>query len=233
MLSKIVKYNASFGTEPIQRFASSHDFDVIQDNQNDYLLVKNKSEIYLWNYRFNRKYNYDRIKLEFNGKYFFKQIDSFDQHNVKQAINIRKSVLNYFRSIVCSDNIIGIGGEYYVYFPFVLYDKYHGISNHSSIVSDASYNCPKTNNYLVDYDKLKSYPKLSKDPSYDVIINVVNIHENIIKYICNYNVNYIVIVICVPLDKKIKMLNKYLKLKKITHVENINSIITICLFTKL
>jgi hypothetical protein len=36
-----------------------------------------------------------------------------------------------------------------------------------------------------------------------------------------------------PLDKKILTLNKYLVLKKITHVLNINSIISICFFTPL
>jgi len=47
MLSKIVKNNVSFGTEAIKTFAINHEFDIVQDNQNGYLLVKNKSEIYL------------------------------------------------------------------------------------------------------------------------------------------------------------------------------------------
>ena len=172
--------------------------------------------------------------MKFNGKYFFKQIDSFDQNNIKQAKNIRKSVLDYCKSFVYSDDIIGIGGEYYIYFPFLSYNNYYGVSNHLSIISDAKYNYPNSKNYLVDYNKLSSYPKLSKETSYDVISNVVNIHENIIKYICNYNVKNIIVVTCVPLDKKIKMLNKYLRLKKITHIENINSIIIknndLCIF---
>lgn len=233
MLSKIIKGNTIFGTEPIKKFANCHEFDVIQDNLNGFLLVKNNSEIYLWNYHTGHKYNYHRIKLEFGGKYFFKQIESFDQNNIKQAKYIRKSVLNYFKSFDHSNSIIGIGGEYYIYFPFLSYNKYYGISNHGSIVSDANYNCPKSENYLADYNKIKSFPKLNEELSFDVIVNVVNIHENIIKYICNFNVKNIIIVTCVPLDKKIKMLNKYLKLKKITHVENINSLITICVFNKL
>ena len=48
-----------------------------------------------------------------------------------------------------------------------------------------------------------------------------------------YNVGNIIIITCIPLDKKIQMLNKYLILKKITHVQNINSLITICLFKKI
>jgi hypothetical protein len=235
MLSKVVKNNVLFGTRAIQNFALCNEFDIVQDNNNGYLLIKNKSEIYIFNYYTNCKYNHHRIKLEFNGKYFFKQIESFDQNNVKQSKIIRKSVLSHIRSFAHSDAIIGIGGEYYIYFPFFSYDKYYGISNHSSIVSDANYNYKylKSENYLVDYNKLNSYPKLNDGLSFDAIINVVNIHENIIKYICSYNVNNIIIITCVPLDKKIIMLNKYLKLKKITHVKNINSIITICQFVKL
>lgn len=122
-----------------------------------------------------------------------------------------------------------------MYFPFIIskYNKFYGISNRKSIIEDAEYNCPYSKNILVDYNKLKSYPSLNNTIEYDIIINVVNIHENIIKYICNYNIKNIIIITCKPLDTKIKMLKKYLILKKITHVININSIINICLFHKI
>jgi hypothetical protein len=233
MLGKATKDNLFLATDPIKRFAKFNDFDVIQDNGLGLLLVKNKSDIYIWDWNLEKRYNYNRIRIEFNHKFFFKQIDSFDQNNVKQSKNIRKSVLSYCKSFVKSNSIIGIGGEYYIYFPFVSYDKYWGLSNHQSIVSDADYNCPYSTNVLVDYNKLKQYPKLSMGDTYDVIINVINIHENIIKYICAYNVKNVVIITCKPLDKKISMLNKYLILKKITHYLNINSLITVCLFEKI
>lgn len=233
MLSKVMKDNIEFGTDAIKTFASTNNFDVILDNQNGYLLVKDDKTIYLWNYNLKRKYNYNRIKLEFNNRFFFKQIESFDQNNIKQASIIRKQALSYLKTGDNANNILGIGGEYYIYFLFVHYAKYYGISNHMSIIEDAQYNCPKSINSFVDYNKLKSYPRLDNKACYDVILNVVNIHENMIKYICKFNINKVVIVICKPLEKKIIMLNKYLKLEKISHIKNINSLITICLFKKI
>jgi hypothetical protein len=232
MLSKVNEYNINYGTYAIQRYSKTNTFNIIQDNMNGYLLVKDGENVYLFDYYLNRKYNFNRIKLKFNNKYFFKQIESFDQNNVKEANNIRKSALNYFKEKEISNSIIGIGGEYYIYFNFLNYDNYYGLSNHKSIVEDATYNFKKSKNYMVDYNKLTNYPIFEKSCTYDVIINVINIHENIIKYICSYNIKNIVIITCVPLDKKIKMLNKYLKLKKITHIQNINSIISVCFFIK-
>ena len=141
MLSKVSKANISFGTESIKEFGKFNEFDVIQDNLNGMLLVKNKGNIYIWNLKINKKYNYNRIQIEFNNKIFFKQIDSFDQNNIKQSKLIRKSVLNYCKTFNNSDDIIGIGGEYYIYFPFIKYNNYYGMSNHSTIIQDANYNC--------------------------------------------------------------------------------------------
>ena len=233
MLSKVLKNNVSFGTDAIKQFTKSNDFDVIHDNLDGLLLVKDKTDIYIWNYKTNKRYNCNRIKIEFNGKYFYKQIDSFDQNNVKQSKNIRKTVLTNFKFIEKSDNILGIGGEYYLYFPFIKYEKYFGLTNHKSIVEDANYNCRYSINNLVDYNSLQSFIKLDKTIKYDVIINVVNIHENIIKYVSSYNCKNIIIITCKPLENKIKMLQKYLILKKINHILNINSLITICLFEKI
>jgi hypothetical protein len=63
--------------------------------------------------------------------------------------------------------------------------------------------------------------------------NVISIINNLLdrKYIITMYGN-IIIITCKPLDKKIQMLKKYLILKKITHVKNINSLITICFFYK-
>ena len=73
---------------------------------------------------------------------------------------------------------------------------------------------------------------MNKFLDYDIIINVINIHENIIKYICNYNIQNIIIISCKPLYSKIHMLEKYLTLKKIIHFNNINSLITVSIFIK-
>lgn len=234
MLSKVHYNNILYATYKIKEYAKDNKFTIIQDNLYDSLLVKCDNCVFLWNYKNNKKYMYFRIKISFNSKIFFKQIDSFDQNNIKESKNIRKNVLCYFKQFEKSQNIIGIGGEYYIYFPFVKYKKYFGLSNHNSIIEDANYNSFFSKNYLVNYDDLTSYPILNNniDDNYDVVINVVNIHENIIKYICTYNIKNIIIITCKPLNSKIKMLNKYLTFKKVNHVLNINSWITICLFKK-
>ena len=126
---------------------------------------------------------------------------------------------------------MGIGGEYYLYFRFLKYKNYFGLSNHQSIVEDANTNFPKSNNVLVNYNDNKSFTILDIN-TYDVIINVVNIHENIIKYISKCNCKNIIIITCKPLQTKIKMLQKYLTLIKNSFTVNINSLITICLFRK-
>lgn len=231
MLSKVVYSNVEFGTDEVKNYSKYNIFDIVMDNQNGLLLVKKNKEVYIWNYKNNKKYNYNKIKLEFNNEIFIKQIDSFDQNNIKESKNIRKSVLEYFKFFEKSGNLLGIGGEYYLYFRFLKYKSYFGLSNHKSIVEDANINFPKSDNVLVNYDDGKSLPKLDTD-TYDVIINVVNIHENIIKYISKYNCKNIIIITCKPLQTKIKMLQKYLTLIKISHVKNINSLITICLFRK-
>lgn len=231
MLSKVVYNNVEFGTDEIKNYSKYNIFDIVMDNQNGLLLVKKDKEVYIWNYKNNKKYNYNKIKLEFNNELFIKQIESFDQNNIKESKKIRKSVLEYFKFFEKSENLLGIGGEYYLYFRFLEYKKYFGLSNHQSIVEDANTNFPKSDNVLVNYNDLISLPRLDTK-SYDVIINVVNIHENIIKYISKYNCKNIIIITCKPLQTKIKMLKKYLTLIKISHVKNINSLITICLFRK-
>lgn len=231
MLSKVVYSNVEFGTDAIKNYSKYNIFDIAMDNQNGLLLVKKDKEVYIWNYKNNKKYNYNKIKLEFYNEFFIKQIDSFDQNNIRESKNIRKSVLEYFRFFEKSENLLGIGGEYYLYFRFLKYKNYFGLSNHQSIVEDANTNFPKSDNVLVNYNDNKSFPILDTN-TYDVIINVVNIHENIIKYISKCNCKNIIIITCKPLQTKIKMLQKYLTLIKINHIVNINSLITICLFRK-
>jgi len=231
MLSKVVYSNVEFGTDAIKNYSKYNIFDIAMDNQNGLLLVKKDKEVYIWNYKNNKKYNYNKIKLEFYNEFFIKQIDSFDQNNIRESKNIRKSVLEYFRFFEKSENLLGIGGEYYLYFRFLKYKNYFGLSNHQSIVEDANTNFPKSDNVLVNYNDNKSFPILDTN-TYDVIINVVNIHENIIKYFSKCNCKNIIIITCKPLQTKIKMLQKYLTLIKINHIVNINSLITICLFRK-
>ena len=195
------------------------------DNLKDTLLIK-EDNTYLWNYKYNKKIIGNRLKIKFNNKYFYKQIDSFDQNNILISNQIRKTVLSYLRNN--AENILGIGGEYYIYFPFVKYKNYIGMSNHQSIVDDANFNFNfNSTNYLVNYDNIN----FNLYGKYDVIINVINIHENIINFISKLDINKIIIISCKPLYKKINLLLKYFKIVKIHYFINI-SIISIIILEK-
>ena len=186
MLTKVSYSNYQFGTEQIIKFSIDNKYDIIQDNLEGFLLISYNKKVYLYNYLTNKFINYNRIPLIINGLTIWKQIDSFDQNNPKISNKIRNQAIEYLKTNK-SNNILGIGGEFYVYFKLLDYSKYIGISNHESIISDSKYNFSldrykKVSNYLVDYDKEKTFPTTDLD-EYDIIINVVNIHENIIKYI--------------------------------------------------
>lgn len=233
MLTKVNSYNIEYGTNQIISYSKSNYFDIIQDNLNGLLLVYKNDKTYLFDYIKGIKINFDRIPIKINDLIIWKKIESFDQNNPKIANKIRNQVLQ-FVNYDKSNNLLGIGGEYYIYFKLTNYKKCIGISNHMSIISDSEYNLkfnPEYKNYLVDYNNLKSYPTIDSE-EFDIIINVVNIHENIIKYISNINFNKVILVTCKPLEKKIKMLNKYLKLIKLKHFLNINSWVTVCVFIK-
>lgn len=233
MSSKIYENNIYNETDEIRKFISINEFEIIQDNMNGFLLIKNKDEIYLWNYYYNKKYNYNRIPIYFNHKIIYKQINSFDQNNIKISTKIRNRVLHYFKLIKKSNNIIGIGGEYYLYFLFLQYNIYIGMSNHKSIIEDAIFNYKKSINKLIDYNNPKTFIKLSIFDTFDVIINVFNLHENIIKYISSFNVENVIIISCKSLFPKIKLITKYFKLIHSTNIIYLNNYISIYLFKKI
>jgi hypothetical protein len=224
MLSKVNKQGQNLGTKQIKEY--KNDFSVIMDNQKDTLLVKIKNKIFSWNYKYNKIINKKRIKIKFNNKYFYKQIDSFDQNNTLICNIIRKTVLSYLR-YNNAENILGIGGEYYMYFPFLKYNNYVGMSNHESIIEDANYNF-KSENYLVDYENIN----LELVGKYDVIINVISIHKKIIDFISKLDTNKIIIINCKPLYNKIELLTSYFKITKTYYLVNMTSIISILILVK-
>lgn len=237
MLSKITRYNYFLGSYNIKKYIEEgNEYDIIQDNMENSLIIKRGEEIKIWNYKKRKYLENIRIQIKIFNKIVMKQIDSFDQNNIKQAKQIRYTVLKYLQEKRINNykgnDIIGIGGEYYIYFLFLNYKKYYGFSNHKTIIEDAKYNFPISKNELVNYNDIMSFVELEKKETYDVIINVINIHENIIKYVCNYDIKNIIIITCKPLETKIKMLEKYVKLVKIDHIINIDTFITICLFKK-
>jgi hypothetical protein len=254
MLSKVNSENWTFGTEQIKKyvmsFGKNHSFETIMDNQLGYLLIKsdNKTKHYCCKtnriIKMNSSDGINRIRIGINDKYFWKQIDSFDQNNIVLAKKIRSSVIKHLNTDTnvkldtkSSKSIIGIGGEYYVYFPFVSYSSYIGISNHESIVQDANYNCSiykvNSQNHFVNYDKPSTFPSSqSNSKSFDVILNVLTIHQNHINWIKDLSIDKLIIVTCKPLYKKIKMITKYFKIEKIEYYKNVNSWINIVICRK-
>lgn len=244
MLSKVNKDNWTLGTTTIQQFVKDNNqkYDIIMDNLNGVLLIKYLNSIYAFNYnkgKFIDKIN--KIRLKILDKYFWKQIDSFDQNNILLANKIRLSVIKYLQlNKKSSSKIIGIGGEYYVYFPFLKYSEYIGISNHESIIQDADFNLfnyfikSSYSNYTTNYNDINTFPNIDyeSDIIYDVIINVITIHQNHIEWIKKFNINNLIIINCKPLYKKIPIITKYFEIKKIFYYKNINSIINIIICKK-
>lgn len=234
MLTKVNKHNYLLGTENIINFINNiNSYDLVMDNLYDCIIIKNNDETYLYNYKYNKFIKENRIRLNILGKYFWKQIDSFDQNNYLIANKIRKYVIDKIINNT-SQNILGIGGEYYIYFSFIKYKKYFGISNHKCIINDSNFNFSKATNFLVDYNNINSFPNIdaSFDENFDIIINISNLHENIINFINKLKINKIFIITCKDNDNKIKLLIKNYKLVEIKHFLNIKSWIKIFIFKK-
>lgn len=231
MLSKINKSNEFLATDNIKEYIKniSDDYEIIQDNLINALLIKNnKNAIYVYNYKKNKRYNHDRIQINFNDTIFLKQIKSFDQNNILIANKIRKKVLQYCGRDEMYRDILGIGGEYYLYFSFIKAERYFGISNHNAIIEDAKLNINYSTNYLVNYnDNILQYPQLEKNKIDLVILNVLKIHENIVKYIKSLNCKKIIIITCNLSESKLKLLIKNFKIKKINYFININNLIRV------
>lgn len=228
MLSKVNYDSINYGTDEIKEYCKKYkDIIRIQDNLIDSLLIQTNNHIYIFNYKKNKIYFHNRIQIEFNNKKIIKQLDSFDQNNIMIALKIRKYVLTQ-----CYDCeiILGIGGEYYLYFLFINAQKYYGISNHECIINDANINIPYSTNYMTDYNNIKSYPTITK--SNIILLNVSNIHNNIILYINQIFFDKLIIITCNINDKKILLLQKYFRIIKIKTFNNFNNYIKVLSLVK-
>ena len=228
MLSKVNKTNIYLGTNELQKLYNYTKYELAQDNLNNHIIYKLNNKNYIKNYITNKVYNHNRIQVEILGEKIIKQIDSFDQNNINISDKIRKTVLSLVNNKY--NNILGIGGEYYVYFKLIKSKECNGMSNHQSIVDDANYNVPYSKNYLVDYNNIINTINIIKTDL--IILNVYNICESIIKYIHNIEFQKLIIITCCLTDKKLKQLTKYFKLKTIKHIQNFNSWICIIEITK-
>ena len=117
--------------------------------------------------------SFDDFNTSSVGFILYCNIGLFGETNREISFEVMEKFIDYLKTNK-SDNILGIGGEFYVYFKLLDYSKYIGISNHESIISDSKYNFSldrfkKVSNYLVDYDKEKTFP-VSEPDEYDIII---------------------------------------------------------------
>lgn len=220
MLTKVTRSSSNFGTQNIKDYYKTNlNANIIQDNLNGQLLIKTNSGMtYLYDYNKKKYYNHDIIQIEWNSKPIIKHLESFDQNNSLIANKLRNNVLNECLQDTNNKNyILGIGGEYYIYFPYIKSKNYYGMSNHHSIVLDAETNIPYSQNWLVNYDDIK----MQFNNKFDIIIlNVYNIHEKIIKWIIKHDFLKLIIISCNLSDSKLKLLSDNFKIKKIKYFKN-------------
>jgi hypothetical protein len=206
-------------------------FLIIKTNNNYYIYYNNNFLIYK---SINDKLFIIRTKIYFSNKIFWQDIESFTQNNKRIANKIRQCVINNLINFNININtLIGIGGEYYVYFCCKKqYKKYIGFSNHKSIIDDANFNCKfyisnYTNN-LIDYNNFKlNYNNLDK---YDVVINLITILDNVIIELSKLPINKMIIISCKPIKK---LITKYFKLITIDYFINYDNIISVSSWKKL
>jgi hypothetical protein len=239
MLTKVSLSSLNFASSNIILFVKKHNFliDKIQDNLEGWLLIKyTNGNIQMYNYNLNKFIFHNKIQIYFNDIGIIKQIDSFDQNNYLIASKIRSYVLKQINFInqynFKVNSILGIGGEYYLYWKFLKYvNILHGISNHETIINDAKNNLnDRYKNYLVNYNDIKSYPKLF---DYDIIlINLSQIHENIIKYIKKIKFKKIILIICNLPNSKLLLLKNNFKIISIEYYQNYDGLIRIIILEK-
>lgn len=213
-------------------------YQIAQDT-GKYVLIKNNEEYYVYKDCSKDKFmkldvcgNKMRVIIQFNGKYFWKSIDTFNQNNKLIANNIRRTATSFLH-IQSSQmqqikrTLVGIGGEYYVYFCSSKYDKYIGYTNYINRYEDAVLNCRmygiNVNNVFTDFGNF-SIDKCYVDGNVDVIINVLTLKENIIREVCKLNVEKLVIITCKPLWKKVDMLKKYFVFQNIEYFVDTNCV---------
>lgn len=241
MLTKVSELNHLATPNIIRWFEKnknkSSNVERIQDNLEGCLLIKynSNSNPQIYNYYLNKYYSHNLIQVHWSEGIVFKQIDSFDQNNWIIGNKLRTWVLNKIKWINSTEfkinSIFGIGGEYYLYWIGLnCINNLVGISNHSAIISDANLNIPWSSNYLVDYNDLKTYPKITHHDL--ILINLAQLNSNIIKYINKIQFKKIILIICNLPDSKLKLLVDNFKILYIKYFQNFKNIIRIIEMTK-
>jgi hypothetical protein len=205
----------------------------IQDNLEGYLIIKLKNnKIIMYNYYLNKFYSHNKIQIHSLNFNTIKQIDSFDQNNSLIANKLRTYIINLIKfnhnHNKPINSILGIGGEYYLYWKQLNWiNNLIGITNHKTIYQDALLNIPWSSNYMVDYNKLESYPNISSSIDL-VLVNVSELNLNTIKYIKKINFKKIIMILCGFItNNKFNKIVENFKIRKIKYFKNFDSIIRI------
>jgi hypothetical protein len=90
----------------------------------------------------------------------------------------------------------------------------------------------KTKNYLVNYNKLDSYPKISL-PVDLILINLAQFNTNIIQYINKIQFKKIILIICNLSETKLQLPSDKFKILKIKYFKNYDNLIRIILAEKI
>lgn len=238
ILTKVFEPN-NLTSQNIIKFFSTNDnvrnpIDRIQDNMEGLLIIRYKnSQTKIYNYYLNKWYSHNKIQINFNGLKIIKQIDSFDQNNWIVGNKLRNWVLKRIEQInrfeFNIESILGIGGEYYLYWiglhALLKNPKLVGISNHKSIIDDAILNIPWSSNYLIDYNIISSYPKIVQSDL--VLINLFQINSNIIKYLNNIKFKKIILIACNLPNTKLKLLASNFKIIKFKYFANFDNFLRV------
>lgn len=186
-----------------------------------YFIIKNNQIYYLK--------SKIRVPVIFNKLIFYKDLESFDQNDFFIKNQLRNQVLNLLdnKKNNLKLDLVGIGGEYYLYFPFLTYQNYYGFTNHQSIFDDADFNAKlfqiKIKNNLIDYQTFNF--KLQKKAN--ILINLFKVNQSVFNFI-NQNlplIDTLVIIACQ--EVKLNKINR--KIKNIYHFIG-NSLLRIYLF---
>ena len=235
MLNKVYSNNANkeLLTSNLYNFMNQCDFnDFIAQDNGKFVVIKKENEYFAYTNHLIKLKEELKVMIEFDGKYFWKSITSFGQNNVLIANDIRK-ITKYYLNDSTSTTLIGIGGEYHIYFATLKYENYIGFTNYLSRYQDSLMNCRIHNiqaeNYLVNFNRL-NIP--NNHQNIDIILNVVSITDDIMKEIGKLDVNRLVVISCKPLHRKVKFLSKYFKFKHIEYFININNYINVSLWIK-
>jgi hypothetical protein len=235
MLSKVTNSSAKFGTSRAQKLFDSNPAIIqIYDDLSRYIVYQTDLGVWTWDTQTNKIFpNLNKtIQIQIQGVRFIKSLNSFDQSNFFSKDKIRSWVIKLIQGQNHYTNVLGIGGESWVYYYWINATSYTMVSNHQTIIQDSQINVPYAKNVLVDYMTWDLSSLIDPKPDL-IILNQSNIHTNVINQIAKLKNEFkLIIITCHLPDSKLHKLNKLFKIQCIKHFANIKSWICILHLSK-